>query len=394
MESESKEKTKRKKHPKLKLPLKNKKKKESSKYFSESISLQLDSSDTEESSSTVANPSIFKSTNFDPPPKESIVYQTPCTVYIEMKGLNGDLIITKESIIYISKQVKPTFKIEVFYDDVIKVTKVNKKGMDKGISITTNSGSVNYYGLKERFKILYFIEICKYKGSTFGFNVNDDAEVLQKITPLRSQQIIEKEISKPSCEILEELKAPNLLRQMYEECGCKNIRVSTWSKTKSGISRDVEYQVKILQDIDVTSTQRLMKSGETIALDIYSKYSMTSNSDFLNTHFQLLFKDNDDKITIRSAINFNWAQDPWNKELVFASILKMVKISFYFLECHFSEKEFSKNDYEGKWKKHKPYIITLVVLVVMLAMAIILPSDTNWIKVIFGLFILFLLYIS
>lgn len=393
MESESKESGARKKHAKLKIGLKGRRQRAGSKYES-ATSAATECSDTDDQSTSCGSLSAFACSCSDPPPRDTVVYQVPCTVYFEQRCTGGDLIITRRSVVFAPRQSKGAFWLEIPHDDIVSVAKASKKGVDKGISILTSAGSVSVYGLKQRFKVLYFIDVCRANGASYGLSANDETEVLQRITPLWSQHTIERELPVPPLRVLSELKRINIVRQLHEECGCRNVSVSEWAKGVLGITRTISYQLTIVQDVNIVSTQRLVKSGDTISLETDSGYCVSGNTNFLNTHFQVLFRGSDTGMTVRGAINFDWVRDPWNKELVLSTILRMAKQYVCLLECHFSGKEFSRHDSDERWNQHKPYVLTLIILIASVLLVLALPPGTNWYRILFGAFVLFLLFVS
>jgi hypothetical protein len=224
---------------------------------------------------------------------------------------------------------------------------------------------------------------------TFGFlQKGDDAEVSRRIHVLKAPFVFEEVIAAKFDDVFNLLKEPQVTENMLTSSGCTDVIISSWNKTRNGISRGIQYVQPMAQNCNVSAIQTLTKSGQQCTFEINSSFSRLSVRKFLATTTQYYFKANGENVTFRGAYRLDWEDETWDKEFVEATVGRSVRMNFYFLKSSFSGEQFNTAKYEGKWRMHLPYVLVILGLFLLLIGVITLPADTDWYKLLAGFLVL------
>lgn len=352
--------------------------------------------DSESASSFVQDSSdIPKIMLIKPPPLDSVVYQTQCHLIIDGKTILGDMILTYEALYFITKQIRPPFMYKVIWPDCKETAKVHKRGIDKGITLTTVSNSITFSAIKDRETTIYFMKLIasanKNPEESYGFITKDDTEVVRRIVQMRAPHVIE-DVTKADLNTIMKTLRESDLTEMYTVCGCSDVVTSRWSKTKNGISRTIQYTQPMFQSLSVASTQTLMKKGDICVFEISSKFSRSYAPHFLHMNMQYYFQPDGEATSMRVAYIPEWQKDTWDKEFVAAAVQRQVKMNFYYLKGKFTGEAFNKSLYEDKWKQHQSYVLVITALIITILVVIFFPADTDWYSLMAAFVVLFALF--
>ena len=328
------------------------------------------------------------------PKQDSVILQVQC-VLAEQKNLPGFALLTSDACWFISKQVKGRI-LKLKWENVTEISKMRKKGTDKVVRISADRNHITFGSIKERDTFVFLaklaLKLSKATVQTYGFMKKGDEEVATRITAMKAPHVFEDSVSKDLNDILVMLRDGPLVTDMLAACGCIDIVPSQWTKTKNGIERMVSYVQPMSQNSDVTAVQTLMKSGHVCVFEMTEKFSRPSTGMFLESNIQFYFKEDEGVVNIRGAYGLGWYKETWDKEFVEAAVSRVNRMNFYYLKSKFSGESFNVAKYEGKWRMHQPYVLVISALVLLILCVLVLPSDTDWFRIIAGLCVLVFLF--
>ena len=232
------------------------------------------------------------------------------------------------------------------------------------------------------------------ENKTFGFNTKDDVEVVKRLTRLKAPHVFDDTVSASLQDIITLLKSPDVITEYYALCGLTDVVVSNWSKDKDGLTRSVQYTQRMFQSLSVSATHAIMKSGDTLAFEVLCKFTRPSAPLFLQMNLQLFFRQDGDTTSYRGAYALDYTMDTWDKEFVEAAVNRQVTILYHFLKAKINGESFDESLYFGQWRKHQPYVLVILALVVALLAMYILKRDANWYGYLFGSMLIVLFFYS
>jgi hypothetical protein len=332
---------------------------------------------------------IKQSTAFTLPVSDETIFLTNATMTRSQLSSPGVIILTYPLLFFHSKQSRPPFLLTIDWNDIREIGKLPGKGSEKAIQVTVENEPVVFFTPKERDTLLFHMSAIQRAHQspvhTFGFlQKGDDAEVSRRIHVLKAPHVLEEVINAKFDDVFNLLKEPQVTENMLASCGCTDVIVSAWNKTRNGISRGVEYIEPMAQNCHVSAVQTLTKSGQQCTFEINSSFSRLSLSRFLGTTTQYYFKADGENVTFRGAYRLDWTEETWDKEFVEATVGRAARMNFYFLKSTFSGEQFNTAKYEGKWRMHQPYVLVILGLLLLLVGVISLPADTDWYKLLAG----------
>ena len=340
--------------------------------------------------------------------KDIIFKSTGSYTSIDNKTIQGEAFITQNSLIFIPKQGTFNRMIEIQLSEINQIAKINRRGFEKGIEVLIDNQSIIFSSFSQRDLMASYIKIIseasKRKNKSFGFNNSDDAKVIKKISILRAPHVFEEVIEKNETvkevmslqDIFKLLKAPEFITEFYTIFNFKDAVVSNWLKNKDGLTRVVCYSQPMFQPLSVSSNQNIMSSDNTLAFDMVSKFSRIGESNAIVMNLQLLFKQEEEKITFREAYSTDYNIELYDKEFIESSVSRQNKILFHFIKSKLTNNEFNEENYADQWAKHQTYVLIIISLLVVLFIIIFYPQNNNWYGYLFGafLFIMFFYFYS
>jgi hypothetical protein len=354
------------------------------------ISRPSDFDEHSEASEAPTSPAVLspvrQSTNFTLPFSEDTIYLTNATMTRGALSSPGVIILTYPMLFFHAKQSRPPFLVSIKWEDIFEI---GRKSSEKAIQISVEGETITFFMPKEREILCFHLAVVKQAHEsavhTYGFSQNvDDAEVSRRIYVLKAPHVLEEVVAVKFDDVFNLLKEPHVTENMLASCGCTEIIVSAWNKTKNGISRGVQYVQPMAQNCNVSAVQTLTKSGEQCTFEIASSFSRLSSSKFLATITQYYVKADGDKVTFRGAYRLEWANETWDKEFVEATVGRGARMNYYFLKSTFSGEPFNIAKYAGKWRMHQPYVLVIIGLLLLIAGVIALPADADWYKLLAG----------
>lgn len=301
------------------------------------------------------------------------------------RSVSGDFFFTHEKLFFIPRQGQ--WMIAIPWGEIIRIQKINRS-LEKGIEVSTANHVVQFTPVRERDSVVGYIklmiEALHRENRTFGFNTKDDVEVLKRLTRLKAPHVFDDTVNASLQDIITLLKSPELFNEYFSLCGITDAVVSNWTKDKDGLMRSVQYTQRMFQSLNVSATHAIMKSGDSLAFEVLCKYTRPSAPDFLQMNLQLFFRQDGDTTSYRGAYALDYSTDTWDKEFVEASVNRQATILYHFLKSKISGEPFDEDLYSGQWRKHQPYVLVILALVVALLAMSILKRDANWYGYLFG----------
>lgn len=381
------------------------------------ISMQDEVSETSEME-IVSQPELVSGKEY-PMRQDEIIYTTSAQLLNRSKSTSGDIYITHKALVFASRQVRPSFYVELLWPNVKEIKRTHKRGYDKSITITLADSHVIFTSVKDRDTFMTFTRMIKksYKSiklnqsnndniptsnnneteatnndtnkitnenkstvlpSTYGFIAkNDAAEVVWKINVLKAPHVFEDTVNVKFQQVFEKFRAADILNDMAIDCGAHEYVASSW-KSGDGLSRNVSFIQPMLNPPSVMTKQILRKSGNAAVLESSYVFSRASAPSFLSMNMQIYCKEEGDTTQLRGAFILEWNKETWDKEFVEAAVTRMARMHYFYLKSVISGEKFNESLYEGKWRFHQPYVLTIISLICTILSVIILPTDTNW----------------
>lgn len=306
----------------------------------------------------------------------------------------GDFYFTHEKLHFIPRREK--WMIAIMWSQIKKIQKINR-GLDKGLEVSAGQ-NVQFFQVRDRDLVLSYIKLMMQalprENKTFGFNTKDDVEVVKRLTRLKAPHVFDDTVSASLQDIITLLKSPDVITEYYALCGLTDVVVSNWSKDKDGLTRSVQYTQRMFQSLSVSATHAIMKSGDTLAFEVLCKFTRPSAPLFLQMNLQLFFRQDGDTTSYRGAYALDYTMDTWDKEFVEAAVNRQVTILYHFLKAKINGESFDESLYFGQWRKHQPYVLVILALVVALLAMYILKRDANWYGYLFGSMLIVLFFYS
>ena len=329
--------------------------------------------------------------------KDEIIYATSAQILNRSKAIGGDIYITHKALVFCSKQIRPSFYVELLWPDIKEIKRSHKRGYDKSITISLTDSHVIFASIKDRDSFMIFSRMIKksYKTiksnapqtnmrspnrlpSTYGFIAkNDDAEVVWKINVLKAPHVFEDMVTVKFQTIFEKFRSGDMLNEMVTACGGHEYVTSSW-RSGDGLSRNVSFTQPMLNPPSVAGKQMLRKSGNAAVFESQYVFSRASSPNFLSMNMQIYCKQEGDNTQLRGAFILDWDKETWDKEFVEAAVIRMGRMHYYYVKSAISNESFNVSAYEGKWRLHQPYVLTIISLVATILCIIVLPKNTNW----------------
>ena len=365
----------------------------------------------------VSQPELVSGKEY-PMRQDEIIYTTSAQLLNRSKSTSGDIYITHKALVFASRQVRPSFYVELLWPNVKEIKRTHKRGYDKSITISLADSYVIFTSVKDRDSFMTFTRMIKksYKSikvsssnndninnnnetdnanenndsnknsndkitrlpATYGFIAkNDAAEVVWKINVLKAPHVFEDTVNVKFQQIFEKFRAADILNDMAIDCGAHEYVASSW-KSGDGLSRNVSFIQPMLNPPSVMTKQILRKSGNAAVLESSYVFSRASAPSFLSMNMQVYCKEDGDTTQLRGAFILEWNKETWDKEFVEAAVTRMARMHYFYLKSVISGEKFNESLYEGKWRFHQPYVLTIISLICTILSVIILPTDTNW----------------
>lgn len=331
------------------------------------------------------------------PQLSDVIWRTSCIfVERENKTAAGDLYCTRDSMSFITKDNAQM--INVAWKNVKRIAKFNRRSLEKGIEISGDDFILTFTSVKNRDTIIDCIKIMteaiKRDNRTFGFIKRDDIEVVKRLTAMKAPHIFEESLTSNLQDIANLVKSQELIAEYFDICGFSDVVISSWTKDKAGLTRSTSYTQRGFQSSTISSTQTIMKSGDSLVFEVVNKYTRPSTSTIMRVNVQFFFKQNEETTSFRGAYAVDYIKDTWDKEFVEASIARQMRIFYYFLKAKISNEAFDITEYDGQWRRHQPYVLVIIGLVIALLAMYILRGDANWYGYLFGSLLIFLFFYS
>lgn len=329
--------------------------------------------------------------------EENVIYKTSCWCTFTKGQFAGDTIFTKNSLIFVQKG-NSGWVIEIQWLQIIKMTQEQRKYNDKGIVFQLdNQNSIYLSAMKDRdlfwSYVLLLTNAAKSQNPSYGLISKDEAEVVRRLTILRAPHTMEEMLNAHFNDVYKLLKSSELWNDALSICGCHDIIFGRWKKTQDGITRFIQYSHPMFQETSVTIVQKLMKSGKTASFECFMRLSRASAQNFLQIPIQYFIKREHKSLQYRCAYSLDWITETWDREFVEAAISRLISSNFNFIKSKIINEKFDQNSFEGQWKKHQPFVLVILALVIMLIIMIVSPSDVNWYKFYAGLIALFVYFV-
>ena len=320
--------------------------------------------------------------------QDEIIYQGAGSIINKNKVVNGNIYITNKALIFSSRQVRPSFYVELLWNKITEIKKMHRRGYDKSVIIVQESVVVIFTALKDRDSFLKFANlILKAQNPncpTYGFLAkNDEAEVVWKINVLKAPHVLEDTVTMKFSKIFQKFKKGDILNDMATAGGALEYAASNW-KPYDGLSRNVSFTQPMLNPPSVSSNQSLRKSGNAFVLESTYSFSRISAPNFLQMQLQFYCREDGENSQLRGAFNLEWNKEITDKEFVEAAVIRMARMYFYYLKSIMCGEKFNESLYEGKWRLHQPYVLSIIALVITLLSIIVFPADTNWYSIMSG----------
>lgn len=380
-------------------------------------SMQEEMSETSEME-IVSQPELVTGKEY-PMRKDEIIYTTSAQLLNRSKSTSGDIYITHNALVFASRQVRPSFYVELLWPNVKELKRTHRRGYDKSITITLADSHVIFTSVKDRDSFMTFTRMIKksYKSiklntsnndnvnnnnnkdenessseaaelnnknsptilpATYGFIAkNDAADVVWKINVLKAPHVFEDTVNVKFQQVFEKFRAADILNDMAIDCGAHDYVASSW-KSSDGLTRNVSFIQPMLNPPSVMTKQILRKSGNASVLESSYVFSRASAPSFLSMNMQVYCKEDGDNTQLRGAFILEWNKETWDKEFVEAAVTRMARMHYFYLKSVISGEKFNESLYEGKWRFHQPYVLTIISLICTIISVIILPTDTNW----------------
>ena len=328
---------------------------------------------------------------------ENVIYRTACWCTFTKGQFAGESIFTKNSLIFVQKG-NNGWVIEIQWQQILKMTLEQKRYNDKGITFELdNNNSIFLSAMKDRdvfwSYVLLLTNAVKNKKSSYGFIAKDDAEVLKRLTILRAPHTMEELMPAHFSEVYKLLKTSDLWIDAMTMCGSKDIIVSRWQKIQDGVTRIIQFTHPMFQMTNISLVQKMMKSGKTSSLECFYTLSRILAQNFLQIPLQYFIQRDHKSLQFRCAYSLDWITETWDKEFVEEAMNRIFLMNFNYFKSKIMNKEFDRSSFEGQWKKHQPFVLVIVALILLILTLIISPDDVNWYKFCAGLVSLFIFFI-
>lgn len=324
--------------------------------------------------------------NETPSKPEEIIYFTSCSFISEGNSQVGQIQLTFDVFKFVPQG--PSWIIKIKWQDLKRIAKINRRGIDKGIEITTNKVSMMFASMHDRDDVALLIKMVSDAQSrlnkSVGFSKKDEAEVIRRLTPFKAPIVFEESVPTNQHDIMQLIKSPETMAEMYKICGCHDIAISGWTRNKDGLTRTIQYTQDSFQSLNVASTQTLMKSGDSCVLEVLCKFSRSSAQYLLQLNMQFFFKQDGELTNYRGAYAVDWIRDVWDKEFVEAAVKRQARMFFFYIKAKLSNETFDATLYDGQWRQHQPYVLVIIGLILAILSLIIFPHGTNWYGYLFG----------
>ncbi|OHT06798.1 hypothetical protein TRFO_05504 [Tritrichomonas foetus] len=325
-----------------------------------------------------------------------IIYQSTASIINKTKTIAGNVYITYKALIFSSRQVRPSFFVELLWTDTKEVKKTHRRGYDKSVTFVMPDSNVIFTAVKDRDSILKFayliMKSVTSNSPTCGFLAkNDEAEVVWKINVLKAPHVYEDVVTMKFSQVFEKFRAADILNDMAIACGAHEYVASNW-KSSDGLFRNVAFTQPILNPPSVSASQLLRKSGHAFIFESNYVFSRASAPNFLQMQLQFYCKEDGDNTQFRGAFILEWNKEITDKEFVEAAVMRMARMYYYYLKSIICGEKFNESLYEGKWRLHQPYVFTIISLIVAIISIIVLPTDTNWYVILLSFVIVVLFF--
>lgn len=337
---------------------------------------------------TVSN--IVKKNVVTIPQPYDTIYYTFANCSIPSTGINhsGDCFFTTKALMFIPRSNNKAWMIEVNWKDISSIEKASKRAMDKGIELSIGDIKIIFTQMNNRNifwdYIIFLSNIVQNQKPTYGFNKRDDAEVVRRLTILRAPHAFDTVLNAELSDIITMLKSPELFTESLEIAGCNDVVAGSWNKTKDGIFRLIQYTQPLFQNTTVQQTQTLMKSGDTAVLELFLRLSRPSINGFLHVPMQFYLKKAGEKVSFRCAYSMDWINDVWDKEFVEAAVGRTIRVMFHYAESKANKSKFDESEFEGQWRKHQPFVLVIVGLLLLLLGVCVVPDSRAWYRALCG----------
>lgn len=302
------------------------------------------------------------------------------------KGKSAELHFSSVALYCNSRNKDLTIK---FSDIIIEKAKSNV------VSILEKGKSSIFFTFANERERNEFFDFCKIiganMGDTHGFMKLDEAEVNKKLYVMRAQHTYENKIQCTVNDIIKLLKEPDFSYQALVYCNCSSINVHEQTEIKGIYTRNITYSYPMLQLTNVSMTQKLMKSGKTVAFEFNMSFERNSKM-FLHVPIQFYFKEESSDVIFRCAYSLEWGNDTWDKEFVESAVRRSIKIFYNYAISKIKNKPFDESDYNGEWRHHQPYVLIILALLIAILCVQFSPVGYNWYNVLAGFIALMFLF--
>ena len=318
------------------------------------------------------------------------IYRTACSYVAEKSQIQGECIFTHNSFVFIPKS-KKAWMMEIPWQNIATMVQMQKK-TEKGLQLVLgNQKTITLLQIKDRDMFWAYVLLLTKQAPSYGLTTKDDTEVVRKLNVFRAPYAFEETIQANFNDVMKMMKSADLWNEALTIGGCNSVIISSWKKTKDGISRLVQYTQPLFQSASVSATQTLMKSGETGALELFLCLSRPSLQGFLHVPVQLYFKKEGENISYRCAYSLDWIHETWDKEFVEAAVGRLVRMNYHYIKSKILNQNFNESEFEGEWRKHQGFVLVLISLIIGIICVVFSPDDMNWYQVMAG-FIAFVFF--